>query len=50
MQAYCFAIHVTEDEDIIVREERIDSGIGDQTWLRMIKFIRRVKVKQNSSE
>ncbi|TDH68319.1 hypothetical protein CCR75_004505 [Bremia lactucae] len=50
MRAHCFAMHVTEDEDIIVREERIDSGIGDQTWLRMIKFIRRVKVKQNSSE
>ncbi|TDH73942.1 hypothetical protein CCR75_000506 [Bremia lactucae] len=50
MRAHCFAMHVTEDEDIIVREERIDSGIGDQTWLRMIEFIRRVKVKQNSSE
>jgi hypothetical protein len=38
---------VTTDEDIIVRENGIDSCIGDQTWLRMIKFIRRIKVQQN---
>ncbi|KAF1333992.1 hypothetical protein FI667_g2366, partial [Globisporangium splendens] len=47
MRAHCFAMEVTTDEDIIVRENGIDSGIGDQTWLRMIKFIRRIKVQHN---
>jgi hypothetical protein len=47
MRAHCFAMEVTKDEDIIIRENGIDSGIGDQTWLRMIKFIRRIKVRQN---
>lgn len=47
MRAHCFAMEVTADEDIIVRENGIDSGIGDQMWLRMIKFIRRIKTQQN---
>jgi len=47
MRAHCFAMEVTTDEDIIVRENGIDSGIGDQMWLRMIKFIHRIKVQQN---
>ena len=47
MRAHCFAMEVTTDEDIIVRENGTDSGIGDQTWLRMIKFIRRIKVQHH---
>ncbi|KAG2797927.1 hypothetical protein PC112_g21570 [Phytophthora cactorum] len=47
MRAHCFALKVTTDEDMIVRENGVDSGIGDQRWLRMLKFIRRIKVRQN---
>ncbi|KAG3025009.1 hypothetical protein PC121_g24740, partial [Phytophthora cactorum] len=43
MRAHCFALKVTTDEDMIVRENGVDSGIGDQRWLRMLKFIRRIK-------
>ena len=50
MRAHCIAMEVTTDEDIIVRENGIDSGIGDQTWLRMIKFIRRIKVRLSQSD
>ncbi|KAL8023144.1 hypothetical protein Plhal710r2_c007g0035191 [Plasmopara halstedii] len=41
MRAHCFAMKVTADEDTIVRENGIDSGIGDHMWLCMIKFIRK---------
>lgn len=47
MRAHCFALKVTTDDDMIVRENGIDSGIGDHRWLRMLKFIRRFKVRQN---
>ncbi|KAG2969959.1 hypothetical protein PC121_g23892 [Phytophthora cactorum] len=47
MRAHYFALKVTTDEDMIVRENGVDSGIGDQRWLRMLKFIRRIKVRQN---
>ncbi|TDH66071.1 hypothetical protein CCR75_004893 [Bremia lactucae] len=49
MQAHCFAMEVTAEDDIIVRENGIDTGIGDLTWLRMIKFFRRIQVQHNSS-
>ena len=29
MRAHCFAMEVTQEEDVIVREDGIDSGIGD---------------------
>ena len=44
MRAHCFAMEVKDNEDVVVREEGVDSGIGDQRWLRMIKFIRKVEV------
>ncbi|KAF1773390.1 hypothetical protein GQ600_24312 [Phytophthora cactorum] len=47
MRAHCFALKVTTDEDMVVRENGVDSGIGDHRWLRMLKFIRRIKVRQN---
>lgn len=48
MRAHCFAMEVTADEDIIVRENGINSGIGDLTWLRMIKFIRKFEVQPHN--
>ncbi|TDH69542.1 hypothetical protein CCR75_002272 [Bremia lactucae] len=44
MRAQWFAIKVTAEEDVIVRKDYVDSGIGDQTWLRTIKLIRHLVV------
>ena len=44
MRAHCFAMEVTPDEDVFVREEGTNSGIGNHMWLRMNKFIRRFEV------
>ncbi|GLE08039.1 hypothetical protein PINS_up018935 [Pythium insidiosum] len=47
MRGHCFAMKVTEDEDVIVREDGEDSDIGDHYWMRMIKFIHRVEAAKS---
>jgi hypothetical protein len=45
MRGHCVAVQVTEDEDVLVREDGEDSGIGDHLWMRMIAYIRRVELE-----
>lgn len=47
--ATCFAMKVTEEEEVIVREDGEDSDIGDHYWMRMIKFIHRVEATKVST-
>lgn len=44
MRGHCFAMQVTKDEDIIVREDGEDTGLGDHHWMRLISYIRQIKV------
>ncbi|TDH68329.1 hypothetical protein CCR75_006749 [Bremia lactucae] len=44
MRAHCFAMEVTPEEDVLVLEDGVNSGIGHQIWARTIMFICTLKV------